>query len=86
MKGPNVPNKPDVTVQEKSESGFANAFRILDQPGEDCFVDFLVYSAVENRAEVVTRVRVRKELLLAIRDRLNQTIASPSPFPESEVN
>lgn len=51
---------------------FANAFRIVEEVGVDCFLDFMVYSAAEHEATVVSRVRVRREFLTAIRQQLNQ--------------
>lgn len=51
---------------------FANAFRIVEEVGVDCFLDFMVYSAAEREATVVSRVRVRREFLPAIRQQLNE--------------
>ena len=36
---------------------FANAFRIVDETGPDCFLDYMVYSENSNEATVVARVR-----------------------------
>jgi len=53
---------------------FANAFRVVDEVGPDCFLDFLVYSAAEGAATVVARVRVRRDFLGAIRERLGEAM------------
>ena len=53
---------------------FANAFRVVSSEGEECVLDFLVWSAAENRASVVSRVRVRREFLTAIRDHLEELV------------
>ena len=49
----------------------ANAFRIIDAEGSDCFLDFLHWCEAENRASVVSRVRVRSGFLPLIKYRLN---------------
>lgn len=61
---------------------FANAFRIVRQEGnpEECLLDFLVYSEVEGRARVVSRVRVRTSFLPDIRDRLGVLLKETSDF------
>lgn len=51
---------------------FANAFRIVEEVGVDCFLDFMIYSAAEHEATVISRVRVRREFLPAIRQQLNE--------------
>lgn len=53
----------------------ANAFRVLDQPGDaECFLDFLAYDDARHEARVVSRLRVRREFLPAMRDRLSETL------------
>lgn len=49
---------------------YANAFRVLKDTGDEYLLDFLTYSMVENKAVMVTRVRVGKGLLPAMRARL----------------
>jgi hypothetical protein len=57
-----------VTVDDSCKLGiFANAFRVIEEAGPDCFLDFLLYSAQEQTAQVVSRVRVRRVFLPAIR-------------------
>lgn len=61
--------EPDVKFGE-----FANAFRVVEEVGGDCFLDFMVYSAQAEEAVVVSRVRVRREFLTAIQDRLKEAL------------
>lgn len=60
-----------IVVDDDEKLGtFANAFRVVEEAGPDCFLDFLAYSAQEQRARVVSRVRVRRAFLPVIRDTL----------------
>ncbi|GAG12786.1 unnamed protein product [marine sediment metagenome] len=64
-----------VNVEETVKFGqFANAFRVVEEVGPDCFLDFMVYSAAEKEATVVSRVRVRREFLPSIRETLSEAI------------
>lgn len=68
-----------VRVDEAVKFGqFANAFRIVEEVGPDCFLDFMVYSADCQEATVISRVRVRREFLPSIRKTLGEAI---SEFP-----
>jgi len=66
---------------------FANAFRLVRDTDREWFLDFLAYSAAEDKAIVVARVRVLEEFILAIRKRLGDItvtnnvpqITSPGP-------
>ena len=60
---------------------FANAFRIVNEVGPDCFLDFMVYSADAHEATVVSRVRVRREFLPSIRSSLSSAMEE---FPETD--
>lgn len=61
---------------------FSNAFRIVEEVGPDCFLDFIVYSGQEGKAELVTRVRVRKQFLVALQSKLKEAIDQfADPFP-----
>jgi len=57
---------------------FANAFRVLEGDDEGCLLDFLVFSASANKASVVSRIRVRREFLPAIRDSISMTLTEVS--------
>lgn len=64
-----------VKVEPEVKFGeFANAFRVVEEIGEDCFLDFMIYSAQEEEAVVVSRVRVRREFLGAICERLGEAM------------
>lgn len=61
--------KVNITDQHRMGT-FANAFRILPDTGDEVLIDFLVFSKQENQAEVVARIRVHKNFLLTIRNRI----------------
>jgi hypothetical protein len=54
---------------------FANAVRLVPEGGQECFLDFCVYSAQEKRAKVVSRVRIHRSFLPAIQRRIEGEIA-----------
>ena len=61
----------DIELDESCRFGqFANAFRILEGGPTENILDFLVYSGSEKQALVVSRIKVKKELLPVIRDYL----------------
>lgn len=65
-----------VKVEDDVKFGqFANAFRIVDEVGPDCFLDFMVYSADLHEATVVSRIRVRREFLPNIRQTLSAAMS-----------
>lgn len=71
-----------VRVEEDLKFGlFANAFRIVNEVGPDCFLDFMVYSSDAHEATVVSRVRVRREFLPSIRRSLSSAMEE---FPETD--
>jgi|TARA_R110000824_G_scaffold230622_5_gene418292 hypothetical protein len=51
---------------------YANAFRILSGGGGDLFLDFCVYSEQDDKAKVVSRVRVGPDFLKVMMDRINE--------------
>lgn len=66
---------------------FVNAFRVQPESNHECYLDFCVYSAQENMAEVVVRLRVHISFLAIIRGRLdselkNLTGGTRKPTPE----
>jgi hypothetical protein len=72
-------SQPERTTKVKVEpevkfGEFANAFRVVEEIGEDCFLDFMVYSAQEGEAIVVARVRIRRDFISAIRERLGEAM------------
>lgn len=58
---------------------YANAFRVLPEVNEDCILDFLNYSVNAGQARVVTRVRVRRDFIGAVQDRLREFLVE---FPD----
>lgn len=58
---------------------FANAVRVVDEQGPDCFVDFLEYTASEQEARVVARIRVRRDFLPLIREKLGEAMLEFNP-------
>jgi hypothetical protein len=68
-----------IIVEEAVKFGtFANAFRVVEEVGPDCYLDFMVYSASEQEATVVARIRVRRDFIPAIRDNLGDALAELS--------
>lgn len=66
----------DVLFEYGQQFGvFANAFRVVEETGGDCFLDFMEYSATEKKVRVVARVRVRREFLEAIGTKLGDAMA-----------
>jgi hypothetical protein len=64
-----------VTVDASLRFGaFANAFRVVEEIGPDVFLDFLVYSASEQEAVIVARIRVRRDFLPQIRNTLTEAM------------
>ena len=59
---------------------YANAFRVLPEVNADCILDFLNYSAHAEQARVVSRVRIRKDFIEAVRARLSEFLLE---FPDS---
>lgn len=53
---------------------FANAFRIVRDNKDEYLLDFLSHDPATNQARVVARVRVRGDVMEAIRDRLKTTM------------
>ena len=65
--------EPQIEVPPEVRFGVnANGFRIVEEAGNDCFLDFLVFSAQHNAAKVVSRVRVRRQFIEAIEATLKQ--------------
>lgn len=64
---PVLDNLPVPTVE-------VNAIRILPETGQTFFIDFIHYSASNQRAEVVRRVRVHEDTLVSIKDRLSDDL------------
>ena len=64
----------------------ANAFRVLDDGnGLTCFLDFLDYDPVKDKALVVSRIKISRGFLPAIRDKLNLTLQDKTGTLAPEV-
>ena len=64
-----------VTVSPDLAVGtFANAFRVIHDVGAEYFLDFLVYSATDGQAKVVSRVRVHEHFLGLIHERMGAVV------------
>jgi hypothetical protein len=62
----------EVTMGDESPFGtYANAFRIVPDNENEVFLDFCIYSARTNTAQVVSRVRVATEFLATVRERIS---------------
>jgi hypothetical protein len=74
-----------IKVDEDLRFGsFANAFRVVEEVGPDCFLDFMVYSAVEDEATVVSRVRVRRDFIPAIRNKMRDAMRDFGDHPPED--
>jgi hypothetical protein len=65
---------PVMISSELTVGVFANAFRVVHDAGNDWFLDFLTFSASENTAQVVSRVRVTEPFMDSVRMRLESTM------------
>lgn len=64
---------------------YANAFRVL-QDQEDFFLDFLAYSAVENQAVLVSRLRIKPEFLSAVMGRIGTVLVELNTLTKTSGN
>lgn len=65
--------------QESPFGTYANAFRIVPDSEQEVFLDFCIYSARTNTAQVVARVRVAVEFLATVQERIARDVgAAPS--------
>lgn len=55
---------------------YANAFRIVPDNDHEVFLDFCIYSARTNTAQVVSRVRVAVEFLATVQERIARDVES----------
>lgn len=61
---------------------FANAFRVVPEAGQECFIDFCVYSAQEEKAVVISRIRIHRSFLEVIQGRLEQAMVELTSKPK----
>jgi hypothetical protein len=62
---------------------FANAFRIVPDAGQECFLDFCIYSAQEEKAEVIARIRIHLSFLPILEGRVHSAFEDLSDKPDS---
>ena len=53
---------------------YVNAFRVMSDSDGELLLDFCIYSARENRAQVVARIRVAASFLADIHERIGRGI------------
>lgn len=63
---------------------YANAFRIM-QDGNDVVLDFCVYSQQDNKARLVSRLRIRPEFLGVILSRLTDATSPVTVTSEPQL-
>lgn len=81
-KTPDQVNVDEILVPEGVRfPEFANAFRLLPEPGGDCIVEFLIFMAAEGKAKVISRVRIRNDFLLTMRNSINNALPSQHQQP-----
>ena len=68
---------PIEVPEELSFGVFANAIRILPELGDECLLDFCVFSAQTQSAVVVSRLRIKKSFLPTMLRRLQITLTPP---------
>ena len=65
----------EVQVDPQEAMGiFANAFRVVEDEAGRCLLEFFVYSSTEDRAVLVSRIPVRKNLLPVFLGHLNESL------------
>jgi hypothetical protein len=75
---------PVYLATTQTEGDFANAFRVVQDTGNEWFLDFLYYNGIE--AVVIDRIRVPSMFLSAMKERLNAVLQKPVvPFIERGV-
>ena len=63
---------------------YANAFRIVPDSESEVFLDFCIYSARTNTAQVVSRVRVAIDFLATVQERIARDVGS-TPVPKNTI-
>jgi hypothetical protein len=63
---------------------YANAFRIVPDNEHEVFLDFCIYSAHTNTAQVVARIRVATAFLPTVQERIARDVGS-APLPRNTV-
>ncbi len=75
----------EISMGEENPFGtYANAFRIVPDNDREVFLDFCIYSARTNTAQVVSRVRVAIEFLSTVQERIARDVGS-TPVPKNTI-
>lgn len=75
MKGiPRVDCAVDIPTENVRQGSPANAFRVLSDNDGSVVLDFCRYSATDNRAEVVSRVRITPGFLPLVGERIREAL------------
>lgn len=61
-----------VVPSEEKIGKFVNAFRVLQDTGDELLLDFCVYSQQEQEANVIVRLRIHRDFLPLIRNHLDK--------------
>jgi len=72
--------EPEFGEHASAFGEFANAIRVVADSDLECFVDFCVYNAQENKALVVSRVRVRRDFIEIIINSLKPLVPVAPQF------
>jgi hypothetical protein len=76
---------PVEVVEGTAFGEYANAIRIIPDSGNDVLMDFCVYSATDNKARVVARVRLATSMLRVIRDRITSDLEPGEAIPPNTI-
>lgn len=70
----------EVLIPENVSFGeYANAFRVVEESSDECFLDFMVFLEKERKAMVISRVRLRKDMLPHVEVAIQQALGKVGP-------
>lgn len=64
----------EVLVGDEGLGSFSNSLRVIPDSGDECLLDFCIYSSVEGTAQVVARVRVHRSFLPLLKQRVEDAM------------
>ena len=79
LRTPQVTCEVTIPVDVPGVGKYANAFRILQDTGDEMLLDFVVYSAATDSAVLVSRIRITKNLIPAILARVQAVAGASMP-------
>ena len=68
------PDRITLAVGVNPRGVYTNAIRVITESDQETLLDFLLYSPVDSSAEVVARVRVSANFLVALQQRLAEAV------------